>query len=171
MNLQLLAVSAVLPCLALPLVYGTVKPNPFYGFRWSGLEKDEALWYSINGHCGWGMCIASALSVLVSLFSAFLNSILFNSPPTAAHSTLGAAYALRAIPKGNGYKFRGCLCSPGTKCRLTPFSPPFVDALKPLPVPGFAPLADFRHPRRAARSIISAVQRIRASHWASRLLH
>jgi hypothetical protein len=28
----------------------------------------------------------------------------FRSPPMAALSTLGAACALRAIPKGNGYK-------------------------------------------------------------------
>jgi len=43
------------------------------------------------------------------------------------------------------------------RLRLPFRSPPFVDALKPLPVLGFAPLADFRHPRRAARSIIGAV--------------
>jgi len=41
------------------------------------------------------------------------------------------------------------------RLRLPFRSPPFVDALKPWPVLGFAPLTDFRHPRRAARSIIA----------------
>jgi len=65
----------------------------------------------------------------------------------------------RGLPTPDGYSERTLpSVQIGMLRRRLPFrSPPFVDALKPLPVLGFAPLADFRHPRRAARSIISAV--------------
>jgi hypothetical protein len=38
----------VLALLALPLLAGKVKPNPFYGFRVAKTLEDPVVWYAVN---------------------------------------------------------------------------------------------------------------------------
>lgn len=40
--------SVLLILLSLPLIYGKVKPNLFYGFRIPATLNDPALWYPVN---------------------------------------------------------------------------------------------------------------------------
>ena len=38
--------------LAIPLIFGCVKPNPIYGFRTNRTKKDPCIWYPVNAFAG-----------------------------------------------------------------------------------------------------------------------
>lgn len=38
--------------LAVPLAFGCVKPNPFYGFRTNRTKNDPCIWYPVNAFAG-----------------------------------------------------------------------------------------------------------------------
>jgi uncharacterized membrane protein len=56
----------LLVVIALPLIFGKIKPNPFYGFRVAKTLNNPELWYAVNKYsgrllfyCGLGTMLAS----------------------------------------------------------------------------------------------------------------
>lgn len=63
----ILAVSALLILLAVPLVLRKVPRNPIYGFRTRATMTDDEVWFSANAHFGRGLIIASLCAIGVAL--------------------------------------------------------------------------------------------------------
>ena len=61
--------------LAVPLVQGRVKPNPWYGFRVPKTLSDTQTWYAVNAYFGRRFAVAGLLMAVVGLLLAPLGWI------------------------------------------------------------------------------------------------
>ncbi len=66
-----LVVGALLIGLSLPLVYGKVPPNRWYGFRVRRTLSDPNIWYPANVYVAWQMIWVGVAGIVVSA-GAFL---------------------------------------------------------------------------------------------------
>jgi len=77
--LFLLLISGGVLCalLGLPMMFGKVKPNRWYGFRTKKTLNDEKIWYAANGYAGkWliacGIIMAAAGIILLIVMPAIV---------------------------------------------------------------------------------------------------
>jgi uncharacterized membrane protein len=59
-------VACVVGLLGLPLYFGKIPPNRFYGFRTTRTLADPNAWYSVNRVCGGWMAVTGALTAAVA---------------------------------------------------------------------------------------------------------
>ena len=60
----------LLIAVALPLLFGKIPPNPFYGFRLSPALEDASIWYPTNRHSAKWL-ILSGVSTVVSAVALY----------------------------------------------------------------------------------------------------
>jgi hypothetical protein len=51
---------------ALPLAFGLISRNPYYGFRNAKTLSDAKVWYRVNRIGGWGMSLSSLCYLVVA---------------------------------------------------------------------------------------------------------
>jgi uncharacterized membrane protein len=64
----LLAIDAILVAASLPMIFGKVPPNRFYGFRTPRTLADPRVWYPANRFAGWALSLAGVASALLLLY-------------------------------------------------------------------------------------------------------
>ena len=67
MNTKLVGALAAVALLSLPLAFGLIPPNWFYGFRTARTLSDRVLWFRINRFAGWAFVIASGVGAALIL--------------------------------------------------------------------------------------------------------
>lgn len=67
--------SLLLILLAIPLLLGKVKPNPFYGFRVQQTLDDSAAWYAVNAYFAKYQLAAGVIELLASVGLYFVPGI------------------------------------------------------------------------------------------------
>jgi hypothetical protein len=65
--LMFAGISIVSIVLAVPMIRGWVKPNPYYGFRTPKVIKDPDLWYPANARYGWWMILAGVFGLVITI--------------------------------------------------------------------------------------------------------
>lgn len=67
MEFKSMLIGFILPGLAAvlgaPMVFGSVPPNPYYGYRTQKTFSSPGVWYKANRIAGWWMVIAGILAV------------------------------------------------------------------------------------------------------------
>ena len=53
--------------LAVPLIQGKIKPNPWYGVRVPKTLNDRDTWYAVNAYCGRRFAVAGLLIAVVGV--------------------------------------------------------------------------------------------------------
>lgn len=66
LGLMFAGISILLMALAIPMIRGWVKPNPYYGFRTPKVMKDPDLWYPANARYGWWMVLTGIIGAMVA---------------------------------------------------------------------------------------------------------
>ncbi len=61
----------MLIALAMPLLYGKIPPNSFYGFRVSQTITDPQVWYAVNRYSAWWLLFAG-VSIVVAAILLYL---------------------------------------------------------------------------------------------------
>ena len=59
--------------MGMPLMYGKIKPNWFYGFRLPKTVSNKEIWYKVNKQTGRDFIISGMIIVIVSLFLMVFN--------------------------------------------------------------------------------------------------
>jgi len=59
--------------MGMPLMYGKIKPNWFYGFRLPKTVSNKEIWYEVNKQTGRDFIISGMIIVIVSLFLMVFN--------------------------------------------------------------------------------------------------
>ena len=58
--------------LAIPLIFGCVKPNPIYGFRTNRTKNDPCIWYPVNSFAGRRLLTLGFLVIVSSIGFKFI---------------------------------------------------------------------------------------------------
>jgi hypothetical protein len=77
----------------LPLLFGKIPPNPYYGFRLSPALDDPKVWYATNKHSAKRLIVAGACSTISAIVLYFVPGLTI---ATYALACLGV-FALVAI--------------------------------------------------------------------------
>jgi len=67
-----LCVGSVISVISLPLIWGAVAPNPWYGFRVKATLEDPRVWYSVNRYAALWMLAAAVVFVVAAVATYFL---------------------------------------------------------------------------------------------------
>lgn len=92
-----LASGVVLIVLALPLLVGKVKLNPFYGFRVEQTLKDPALWYATNRYFARWQLVVGFIVVLSSLGLFFWPGIRVDAYALACLAVFTIAFGVAMV--------------------------------------------------------------------------
>ena len=65
--LAYIAVGCLFVGIAIPLVQGKIKPNPWYGFRVKKTLRDPETWYAVNAYSGRRMVVLGAAVVAAGI--------------------------------------------------------------------------------------------------------
>jgi len=59
--------------MGIPLMYGKIKPNWFYGFRLPKTVSNKEIWYEVNKQTGRDFMVSGMIIIIVSLFLMAFN--------------------------------------------------------------------------------------------------
>src|SRR5438067_327395 len=95
------AAGLLLVALSLPLIWGKIGPNPWYGFRVRRTLQDPAVWYPANAFAGKCLlCVGLAIAVAAALLS-FVPGI-----DVEVYATAVAVVALGGLASAAALSFR-----------------------------------------------------------------
>ena len=83
--------------LSLPLMYGKVKPNPFYGFRVPATLEDPILWYPVNKFFAKRQLLVGIVEAMASVGLYFVKGINITGYAFSVLAVFVIAFSIAAI--------------------------------------------------------------------------
>ena len=94
-----LCIGALLCLICLPLIFGMIGPNPWYGFRVKRTLDDPAVWYPANRFGGWLlMAVAVLLMVVATVGYVFLPRLGFVAYALTCLAAVVVGLAVALVP-------------------------------------------------------------------------
>ena len=83
--------------LAIPLIFGCVKPNPIYGFRTTRTQRDPCIWYPVNAFAGKRLLTLGSLVIVASIAFKYIPNVSASTYVSLMTAVLVAGVATMAI--------------------------------------------------------------------------